>query len=117
MFLSRGLAALSLLVCACVVTVAQTPAGLMPMPRLQFFDNSGRPLAGGKVYTYTAGTSTPLATHTDATGTVANTNPVILDAGGFASIWVKTGVYKIGGQNSSGVLQWTADSVANTGQF
>lgn len=117
MNISRGLAALSLLVCASVVTLAQTPAGPLPMPRLQFFDASGRPLAGGKVYTYSAGTSTPLVTYTDATGTVANANPVVLDAGGFANIWVKNSVYRIVVQNSAGVQQWTADNVANPGAF
>jgi hypothetical protein len=117
MNISRGLAALSLLACASVVTLAQTPAGPLPMPRLQFFDSSGRPLAGGKVYTYSAGTSTPLATYSDATGSVLNTNPVILDAGGFANIWVKNSVYRIVVQNSAGVQQWTADNVANPGAF
>lgn len=113
----RGLAALYLLACACVVSRAQTPAAPLPMPRLQFFDVGGRPLSGGKVFTYTAGTSAPLATYTDSSGTVANTNPVILDAGGFGSIWVKGGVYKIVVQDSNGVLQWTADNVSNTGQY
>jgi hypothetical protein len=117
MNLSRGLAALSLLVCASVVTLAQNPAGPLPMPKLQFFDALGRPLSGGKVYTYAAGTSTLQGTYTDASGTVFNTNPVILDAGGMAAIWVKTGVYKIIVQDSNGVQQWTADNVSNTGQY
>jgi hypothetical protein len=110
----RGLAALSLLALVCAVTRAQTPAAVpLPVARQQFFDSSGRPLAGGKIYTYAAGTSTPLATYTDGTGTVANSNPVILDAGGFGSLWVKVGVYKMVVQNSAGVLQWSADNVTN----
>jgi hypothetical protein len=96
---------------------AQTAAAPLPVPHLQFLDNSGRPLAGGKIYTYQAGTSTPQVTYTDAGGITANTNPVILDAGGFANIWVKTGVYKIVVQNSSGVQQWSADNVSNTGLY
>src|SRR4051812_12477405 len=116
MNLVRGLAAPSLLACACVVTLAQTPAGPLPMPRLQFFDNSGRPLAGGKVYTYTAGTSTPLVTYTSSTGATPNTNPVVLDAGGFGAIWVTSGTYKIVVTNAAGVQQWSADNVSNTGQ-
>ena len=33
-------------------------------PFLQFLDSDGNPLAGGKVYTYAAGTTTPKATST-----------------------------------------------------
>lgn len=48
----------------------------------QFFDNNGTPLAGGKIYTYQAGSSTNLATYTDFNGNVPNSNPIILDASG-----------------------------------
>lgn len=54
-------------------------------------DLNGLPLAGGKIYTYAAGTSTPLATYTDSTGLVANANPIILDASGQAHIWLTCG--------------------------
>lgn len=74
-------------------------AVLLTPPYLQFFDDDGTPLAGGKVYTYTAtGTlSTPKATYTTAAGTVEAPNPVILDASGRpetgnGSIWL-TGTY------------------------
>jgi hypothetical protein len=39
-------------------------------PGAQFFDDNGDPLTGGKVYTYAAGTTTPLATYTTSTGAV-----------------------------------------------
>lgn len=113
--LSAALAVVCLL--APGVTWAQTPASLLPMPRLQFLDTSGRPLAGGKVYTYSAGTSTPLVTYTDSSGTTANSNPVILDAGGFASIWVKNQVYRVVVTDSAGVQQWAQDNVSNPGAF
>ena len=60
----------------------------------QFFDDSGNPLTGGKVYTYAAGTTTPAATYTTSAGTVANTNPIILDAAGRTpnEIWLPVGV-------------------------
>lgn len=57
-------------------------AFISPPPRLQFFTNAGVPMAGGFLYTYAAGTTTPLVTYTDSTGLIANTNPVVLDSRG-----------------------------------
>jgi len=59
----------------------------------QFFTTTGLPLAGGKIYTYQAGSSTPLATYTDNTGTVANANPIVLGSDGRPSneIWLTYG--------------------------
>ena len=48
----------------------------------QFFDNSGYPLTGGKLYTYAAGTTTPAATYTSSNGATAHSNPIVLDAAG-----------------------------------
>jgi hypothetical protein len=67
------------------VSPAQVAVTLMPVPNPQYFDNAGLPLAFGCVFTYQVGTTTPLASYTDHTGTVQNANPVILDASGFAS--------------------------------
>ncbi len=89
---------------------------IMPAPRIQFFGNNGQTLPGGKVYTYAAGTTTPLATYTDSTGTVANTNPVILDAGGFAGIWLSGVAYKIELRTSTDTLVYTVDNVYDWGQ-
>ena len=61
-------------------------------PILQVFDDYGVILAGGKINTYEAGTTTPLATYTDLEGASANTNPVILDSAGRATIRVTDGV-------------------------
>ena len=60
----------------------------------QFFDDNGTPLVGGKLYSYAAGTTTLLTTYTTSAGTVANTNPIILNAGGRTpnEIWQATGV-------------------------
>lgn len=104
---------------------AQTPVVLSPVPKLQFFDASGRPLAFGCVFSYQSLTTTPLATYTDRTGTVANTNPVILDAGGYANgvtsggmIWLAAGqaytlkVKSAGGTNcASGSTLYTIDGI------
>jgi hypothetical protein len=48
----------------------------------QFFDDNGVPLSGGKLYSYAAGTTTPLATYTDDSGSTPHSNPIILDAAG-----------------------------------
>jgi hypothetical protein len=48
----------------------------------QFFDNNGIPLAGGLVYTYTAGTTTPQAAYTTNAGSIAHANPIVLDSSG-----------------------------------
>jgi hypothetical protein len=60
----------------------------------QFFDDNGSPLVGGKLYSYAAGTTTLLTTYTTSAGTVANTNPIILNAGGRTpnEIWQATGI-------------------------
>ena len=56
--------------------------------RLQEFGNDGRLLNGGKIYSYALGTTTPKATYQDINGEAANTNPVILDSVGSASIYL-----------------------------
>jgi hypothetical protein len=95
--------------------------GLMPVPRLQFFDGNGNPLSGGCVFTYDAGTSTPHASYTDSTGNVLNANPVVLDAGGWAPIWLDSSLYRVvvksaGGINCvTGSIISTTDNLANTG--
>jgi len=69
----------------------------------QYSTNGGLPLAGGKLYSYQAGTSTPLATYTDRSGSVANANPVVLDAAGRADIWLSVNVaYKLVLEDSAG---------------
>ena len=80
----------------------------------QFFDNSGVPLAGGLLYTYEAGTTTPAPTYTSAAGTIANTNPIVLDAAGRppSEIWLDAAYsYKLVLKTSTGVLLWTMDNL------
>lgn len=60
---------------------------------VQFFDDDGAPLAGGKLYTYSAGTTTPKATYTTASASVENANPIILDSQGRAVLFLD-GSYK-----------------------
>jgi len=84
---------------------------LSPPPKLQFFDLNGAPLSGGLLYTYAAGTTTPLATYTDSTGNFANTNPIVLDSRGEANVWLGAAIYKFALYTSAGVLIWTVDNI------
>lgn len=60
---------------------------LSPLPIQKFFDNDGRPLVGGQLFTYSAGTSIKIATYSNASGAV-NTNPIILDFRGECRVWL-----------------------------
>ena len=84
---------------------------LSPTPKLQFFDLNGAPLSGGLLYTYAAGTTTPLASYTDSTGNFANTNPIVLDSRGEANVWLSGAIYKFALYTSAGVLIWTVDNI------
>jgi microcystin-dependent protein len=85
-----------------------------PAPFVKFRedDQNGFPLAGGRLYTYAAGTSTPLATYTTQALTVPNTNPIVLDASGRASIYIPDGVgYKFVLSDTLNNLIWSEDNV------
>ena len=84
---------------------------LAPTPKLQFFDANGAPLAGGLLYTYEAGSTTPLATYTNSTGLIANTNPIVLDSRGEANVWLSGAIYKFALYTSASVLIWTVDNI------
>lgn len=86
-------------------------------PKFYGFDpDTGKPLAGGKVYFYQSGTNIPLDTYTDETGETANPNPVILNAAGFASIALK-GTYKVVLKDANDVEIYTADPVNSADVF
>lgn len=87
----------------------------------QFFDNSGVPLSGGKIYTYSAGTTTPLVTYTTNAGNVAHTNPIVLDSAGRipsgGEIWLTLGIgYKFVVKTSAEVLIATYDNIPSSAQ-
>ena len=88
---------------------------LSPPPKLQFFDANGDPLADGLLYTYAAGSTTPLTSYTDSTGVSANTNPIVLDSRGEANVWLGTASYKLALYTSTGVLIWTVDNISTNG--
>ena len=80
----------------------------------QFFNNDGLPLNAGKIYTYQAGSTTPLTTYTDSSGLIANTNPIILGTDGRppSTIWLTEGFfYKFVLATSSNVTIQTYDNL------
>jgi hypothetical protein len=81
----------------------------------QLFDNNGNPLAGGKIFTYLAGTTTPTPTYTSSNGTIAHSNPIILDGAGrvpSGEIWLTDGItYKFVVQDSANNLIGTYDNL------
>jgi len=87
-------------------------AVVTPTAKTQFLDAAGAPLVGGKLYTYVAGTTTPQATYTDATGATPNSNPVILDSRGEANIWLGEATYKFKLTDSDDVEIWTVDYIS-----
>ncbi len=84
-------------------------------PLFRAFDTAGNPLAGGQLFTYAAGTTTPLATYSDDAGTVQNANPVILDTTGSAVVRLGTGAYKFVLKDSGGSTQYTVDHYVGSG--
>jgi hypothetical protein len=92
------------------------PVNLSPIAGAgwQFFDNSGAVLAGGLLYTYAAGTTTPLATYQDSSGSTVHTNPIILDSAGRVptEVWMTAGsTYKLVLKTSAAVSLWTMDNL------
>jgi hypothetical protein len=80
----------------------------------QFFSNDGLPLAAGKLQTFQAGSTTPLATFTDASGLIANTNPIILGTSGRppSTIWLSDGFfYKFVLSDANDVVIQTYDNL------
>jgi hypothetical protein len=80
----------------------------------QFFTTTGLPLSGGFLYSYQAGSSTPLATYTDSTGNIANTNPIVLGTDGRPpyEVWLTSGYsYKFVLATSTNVVIQTYDNI------
>ena len=74
------------------------------------FGLTGLPLVSGQIFTYQAGSSTPLTTYTDVNGNIANTNPIILGTDGKlpSELWLQLGYsYKF-------IVEDVNDNVLNT---
>lgn len=109
----RGLSA-ALIVIALAFFAVSAEAQYTPVPsvKTQYF-NGSVPCNGCKLYTYSAGTTTPLATYTDYSGGTPNANPVVLDSSGYGSIFLASGsAYKLKLTTSADVLIWTVDQIS-----
>lgn len=85
----------------------------LPSFLLQFFDDSGKPLSGGKLYTYVAGsTSIPKPTYTDYQKTIVASNPIILDATGRPAP-----IYMIDGAGYNFVLKSSTDILIDSWDY
>lgn len=91
-------------------------ATLLPEGKQSFTNSAGVPLVGGKLYTYDAGTSAPRATYSDAAGLIPNTNPVVLDARGEATIFW-SGAYKVILKDSLDNTIWTVDQISDPNTY
>lgn len=90
------------------------PGVIATLPKFQFSAN-GAPLVGGTLTVCIAGTTTPTTTWQDAALSIANTNPVTLDARGECVLWLDPAiVYKFILKNAQGVIQWTQDHLSNS---
>lgn len=84
----------------------------------QFFTNNGVILSGGKLYTYSAGTTAPKASYTSSNGVTAHTNPIILDSAGRVpggEIWLSPQPYKFVLYTSTNVLIASYDNISGIG--
>jgi hypothetical protein len=92
----------------------------MPAPKYSAFDANGDPLAGGLLSVFLAGTSTNAVTYADVALLVPNTNPIVLDAAGRATVFLAPGSYKFEQRTSlatGAVLVWTQDNVSSVAPF
>ena len=89
---------------------------LSPWLKPRFFiTGTNRPLAGGLMYTYKAGTTENATTYSDDAGTT-NTNPIVLNSDGECDLFLDDSVsYRIILKNALGVTQFDKDRIASLG--
>jgi hypothetical protein len=84
------------------------------LPYFVALDVNDQPLPGAKLYSYVAGTLTPLATYSDPAGLTPNANPVICDSAGRAFVYLTANTgYKLNLLDANNVQQanWPIDQV------
>ena len=94
------------------MTVLLSPIGNSMTP---FLGTDTLPLVGGLLYTYQAGSTTPLATYTGVEGTTPCANPIVLGVNGIAptAIWLSnTNAYKFVLATAANVTLYTYDNIS-----
>jgi hypothetical protein len=89
-----------------------TQMSLMPVPEQQFCDANGVPYAGGKLYFYYPGTSSPKNVYSDSNGTSSLGSTVTLDSAGRAEVWLD-GYYKVVLIDSANNTIYTVDNISS----
>lgn len=90
------------------------------IPRIQFSNALGLPLAGGKLTTYLAGTTTPEPTYQDQALTIENETTITLDSTGSCVLWLDPAkTYKLLLKSALGVTQpgWPVDNISGAGSL
>jgi hypothetical protein len=108
--------------CLLAASLAQSAfaqATLSPVPMIQFFDASsgvGLPCVGCTLSTFVAGTSTPVKTYVDNSGTTQNPFVITLSSLGMTTsgVWLGSSCYKFILANASASVIWTQDNVCGS---
>src|SRR5438067_5255642 len=121
MRVARSVLALLLILIGVSRGIQAATGTITPSPFQLILDNSGNPVNAGCIWTYTAGTSTPVATYTDVALSVANANPIIASSAGRFTAFLTPGQsYKFTYENTPcsagahGSTLVTADNIAAT---
>lgn len=102
-----------------VAPVAAQTYTIAPSPFLTALDDSGNIIVNGCIWTYAAGTSTPIATYSSNAGAL-NSNPIIADYAGRFTVYLLAGTnYKFAYESacsppSHGTTMRTADNIAGS---
>lgn len=86
--LTRASVAGIVLLLALASSAAAQTGQVMPPPKFEAYDANGDPCNGCKLFAYAAGTTTKQDTYTSSALSVANTNPVVLDSAGRATVFI-----------------------------
>ena len=87
-------------------------AGTINFAMTQQFDSQGRPLSGGLLYFFAAGTSTPQSAYVDTALTIPQPNPIVLDSSGRVPMfYLADGLIKIRLTDKNGVTIIAADQL------